>query len=329
VRLLDLLVDQLEASRHGGNVGGRRFDRAAGDDERLLAQDTHDLGGVDAANAVGFQQARRAALAQAGGLGGRRGHGPQIEEPIGGRIVAEFERLRIVAPELLADAIGQPIALLLQILGHARPLAQFDHDRVFDSEPAEAMPVGAQRVGEHVGVAAVVLGAGDGVAIAEAVELLGIDRIDLEAALEQDLDDGTVRRLDRNGDRRRLRAARRLQPTAHLRQPDAAVCEGALVNNLAAGVNKADLVRLGRPIDAGVKSNVVAHIAVSRMASDRRDADQSLYWRSRRNSPLDLHRGQPAGARVPPRCSRHRGRKVTPGRPARPASLTIKPATDT
>src|SRR5271157_5093897 len=59
--------------------------------------------------------------------------------------------------------------------------------------------------------------------------------------------------------------------------------------------------------------------------SGHRDADQSLYWRSRRNSPLDLHRGQPAGARVPPRYSWHRGRRVAPGRPTRPASLPIRP----
>src|SRR5271166_5478170 len=46
--------------------------------------------------------------------------------------------------------------------------------------------------------------------------------------------------------------------------------------------------------------------------SGHRDADQSLYWRSRRNSPLDLHRGQPAGARVPPRYSWPQGAKGRP-----------------
>jgi hypothetical protein len=95
-------------------------------------------------------------------------------------IVTEFERLRIIAPELLADAVGQPVTFLLQVLGHAGPLAQLDHDRVFDCKPAKAMPVGSQRVAEHVGVPAVVFGAGDGEAIAEAVELFRVDRIDLE-----------------------------------------------------------------------------------------------------------------------------------------------------
>lgn len=150
-------------------MGGRCFDRAAGDDERLLAQDAQDLGRLDAANAMGFQQARDTAFARAGSLGGCRRQCPQIEEPLGGEIVTEFERLRIIAPELLADAVGEPVAFLLQVLGHAGPLAQLDHDRVFDREPAEAMPVGSQGVGEHVGIAAVVLGAGDGESIAEAI----------------------------------------------------------------------------------------------------------------------------------------------------------------
>ena len=37
MRLLYLLVHQFEARRHGGDVGGRCFDRATGHNERLLA----------------------------------------------------------------------------------------------------------------------------------------------------------------------------------------------------------------------------------------------------------------------------------------------------
>ena len=181
------------------------------------------------------------------------------------------------------------------------------------------MTVGTQGVGEHVGIAAIVLGAGDREAIAEAVELFGVDRIDLETAIEQDLDDGTVRRLDRHGDRGRLFAARRHQPVAHLGEACSAVREGSLADNFAISCDEADLISLARPVDAAEKSNIGTHDATSRMCSGHRDADQSLYWRSRRNSPLDLHRSQPTGARVPPRYSRHRGQKVAPGRPARPA----------
>ena len=69
MRPLYLLVHQFEARRHGGDVGGRCFDRATGDNERLLAKDAQDLGRLKAANAMGFQQARDAASAQAYGLG--------------------------------------------------------------------------------------------------------------------------------------------------------------------------------------------------------------------------------------------------------------------
>ena len=48
---------------------------------------------TSAANAIGFEQARDAAFAQADGLGGCRRQYPQIEEPIGGEIVTQFERL--------------------------------------------------------------------------------------------------------------------------------------------------------------------------------------------------------------------------------------------
>jgi len=46
----------------------------------------------------------------------------------------------------------------------------------------EGRAVGAQRVGEHEGVAAVILGAGHGVAVAKAIELLGIEGEDVQAA---------------------------------------------------------------------------------------------------------------------------------------------------
>ncbi len=157
MRLLDFLVDQFEARRHGGDVDGRRFDRASRDDERLLSQDAQDLGRTDAANTMGLQQARDTALAQAGGLGGRPRQNPEVEEPVGGDIVVEFEALRIIARELRPDAVGEPVAFLLDVLGHARPLARLDHDRVFGRERPEAMTVGSERVGVHVGIAAIVL----------------------------------------------------------------------------------------------------------------------------------------------------------------------------
>src|SRR5712664_1503128 len=43
---------------------------------------------------------------------------PQIEKPICGEVVSELEHLRVIAPELLTHAAGQPSAPLLQLVGH-------------------------------------------------------------------------------------------------------------------------------------------------------------------------------------------------------------------
>ena len=74
--------------------------------------------------------------------------------------------------------------------------------------------------------------------------------VDLEPAIEQRLDDGAMRNLDRNMDIFRLAAACGHEPVAHLRQPLAAVFEGPFAKPLAAGIGKPDVMLLGRPVDA-------------------------------------------------------------------------------
>ena len=68
----------------------------------------------------------------------------------------------------------------------------------------------------------------------------------------------------------------------------------------AVRVDQADLMSLARPVDADEPSRIVRHHFASRSLPGHHDARHSLYWRSGRNSPPDLHRSQPAGARVPP-----------------------------
>ena len=137
----------------------------------------------------------------------------------------------------------------------------------------------------------------------------GLDVKGVEAALEQNLDNRTMRHLDRDSDLGRLFAARRHQPVAHLRQACSAVCEGSLADNFAISCDEADLMGLARPVDADVKSNIGTHDATSRKCSGHRDADQSLYWRSWRNSPLDLHRGQTHRGTRPPQVLKAQGAK--------------------
>src|SRR5882724_9380923 len=54
---------------------------------------------------------------------------PQIEKPVGGEVVSELEHLRVIAPELLTHAAGQTSALVLQLVGQPRPLAQLHNHR--------------------------------------------------------------------------------------------------------------------------------------------------------------------------------------------------------
>jgi hypothetical protein len=68
----------------------------------------------------------------------------------------------------------------------------------------KAVPVGAQGVAEHMGVATVVLGTGDGEAVTEAVELLWVNRIDQKATFEQRLDNRAVWHLGGHRDYRWL-----------------------------------------------------------------------------------------------------------------------------
>lgn len=64
---------------------------------------------------------------------------PEVEKPVGPGIIGQLDCLCIISPELLADSVGKPVALLFQILGYPRPLAQFDHQRVEGHETAEAV----------------------------------------------------------------------------------------------------------------------------------------------------------------------------------------------
>src|SRR5271166_5777698 len=113
----------------------------------------------------------------------------------------------------------------------------------------ESPAVGSQRRGQSLSVPAVVLGARSREAVAKAVELLGIDGVNIEPAIKKRLDDGAVRNLDRNMHIFRAAAACGDKPIAHLRKPFAAVLEGSFAKAFAAGIGKPDIVLLGCPID--------------------------------------------------------------------------------
>jgi hypothetical protein len=137
-------------------------------------------------------------------------------------------------------AIAEPHPFVLQLFGKARPRAQLDEARIGDLQATEQMPIGPQPVGRNVRVASVVLGTGNTEAVAQAVELLGIDGVDGEAPIQQSIDDGPVRNLDGDGDDVCV-ACDREDPIAQIRQTSAAVRELALSGNPALCIENAAL----------------------------------------------------------------------------------------
>jgi hypothetical protein len=82
---------------------------------------------------------------------------PQIEEPGGRGIVGQVEKLGIIAPEKLADATAEAVAVMPQFLGEARPFAQLDPERIERGQRSKAARVGPQRVRQDQGIPAVIL----------------------------------------------------------------------------------------------------------------------------------------------------------------------------
>ena len=208
------------------------------------------------------------------------------------------------------------------------------------------MAVGAQGIAEDMGVAAVVLGAGDGETIAKAVELLGVDTVNGETPLQQGIDDRPMRDLDGDGNPLRHTAtlfrqpraqlgqpfpavgerpfndddAVTIKPRAQLGQPFPAVGERPFNDDDAVTIKKANLVPLGRPVNASKPIKV--HRLSPLLPRTAATPNIPCTGARRRNSPPAVRRGRPSGARVPPRCSKHREQWVAPRRLVRSEKMT-------
>src|SRR5713226_8803272 len=257
------------------------------------------VSGGEAADAVSLEDGGDRSLADAPGLvGGRRGL-PELDQPGGAEIGVEIEEGREVAPQLLAQAIGERGALAAEVLCDARPFPEFDDGGIGGGELAEAMRIGAQGRGHHQGVAAVVLGAGHRVAVAEAVHLLGIEGMDGEAALDQRLDHRPMRHLDGDVDLAGLGgAAGRQQPGHHLGQALAGMLEDFLADVAALLIDEPHMVALAGPVDTAIPSFLIAHAVTPLQTASHRDPCRYLYWCSPR-SRRERHR-LPTGRRSRP-----------------------------
>ena len=123
-----------------------------------------------------------------------------------------------------------------------------DQHEAFGDEP-QTVRVGAQRRGQHPRIPSVVLRPRWREAVAEAVELLRIDRVDRQAPFHQALDHRPARCLDRHADLIRRTRRKGHNPVRHFRQPLAAMLERPLAEQLPGNVDYARLVRLRSPVD--------------------------------------------------------------------------------
>src|SRR5690606_15284266 len=136
--VLDLAVYQADPHHKRGNMVAGCLSRARSNGEGRLAEDSEHLGRIEAADAMALEQFFYRSRTQACGSSRRRRKLPQVEQPLGLEMSAELEHRRKVSPELLAHAIGEAGTLGNQIVGNARPFAQFDDDRFSNREQPEA-----------------------------------------------------------------------------------------------------------------------------------------------------------------------------------------------
>ena len=247
--LLDFGVEGFEppddpSGGFGDGLGGSRRGR-----DGLVAKRGQDVfgGGPGAAFPEhGFDGGQ----AHAAGLPRRRGEGPEIEGPSPAEVRRGLEESGVVAPDLRLELIDQAGSFFDQVAVRARQLAQPDDLRRRRLHLPERLPVGGERTGQDEGVPAVVLGSGRREPVAEAVELLGVEREHGDAALQQGVHLRAVRLLDGGGGP--AFGAVPEDPVGHPGQAVAAVGEGAFAEELAVRVDDGDLVGSGRPVDARV-----------------------------------------------------------------------------
>jgi hypothetical protein len=155
---LELPIYQLDPVDHEADMGRGCRHRSGAHGKGFLSQDAKDRRGVQPADPVRVQQPLDRFLPQPDCIGRRRSQTPQCDPPRSGGIAAEVEHLRIIAPELFAQPVAEPVALLLQIFAHARPFPQFDDQRIIQRQAATGWSVGAQGTGQDLRITAIAAG---------------------------------------------------------------------------------------------------------------------------------------------------------------------------
>jgi hypothetical protein len=304
--ITQLLAEELEPWEKKLDVLGRGLEATRGESEALLSQSKMELVRRDAADAMLLEDFGELIFLEPTSLVRSRRLEEQSPQPGLIGCWTELEQLREEAMQLSPELIGETAQVFAQCGIDATELSESNHQRVVELEVAEVMPVGAKRVGTNEGIEAVVFGAGDGVPVSEAVELLGVDGEDIEPTLEQRFDHRSMGQLESDGASRWLSM---LEEGFHeFADSDGRMLETELGEFFPFGIDQTDLMEITAVVDAGEHKITSGHgDFTSVISGPRLGAASPLYWRSGRNSPRDVHLGSPAGTQVHPRCSQRSG----------------------
>jgi len=127
-----------------------------------------------------------------------------------------------------------------------------------------------------VSVAPVIRGACHGEAVAEPIELLGIDAVDAKTAFQQGLDDRAVGHFDGHPNYLGRGAGAGNQPIAQLLDPRASMRNGSLAQALSASIDQANLMTLARPVYTHKPFNLFRHARPSSRITPIRAAATSV-----------------------------------------------------
>src|ERR1700730_7598825 len=174
-------------------------------------------------------------------------------------------------------------------------------------------------------VAPVIFGTRHGEAVAEPIELLGIDPIDAKTAFQQGFDDRTVRHFDGHPNDLGRGAGAGNQPSAQLLDPRAAMRNGSLAQAFSAGIDQANLVALARPVRAPKPCTLFRHARPSSRITPSGPPQRASI------PVLALEAQPPTGLPSRPTCRgagplqvlKTQDSRATPGRPARFGQSTI------
>lgn len=182
--LVVLLICQSEPREQHAYMATARFHDAGSNVDRLAAQEFADFVGASALDAMLLQNRPHLRGAQPSSLCRCRcalDEGPKprlVDNP------AELQKSREVSMQLFAKPVCQHDTFGTYLLIHAAELAQLNQFRLTDFDPTKTLPIGPDRVSQHMRIAPIILCARDCVPIPKSVELPRVDRKNSNLALK-------------------------------------------------------------------------------------------------------------------------------------------------